>query len=134
MGFDFYNYSYLVANGKFFNQNKGHNEYLHTFVTQGIFSGINYMLLAFYCCFFALKKMLKGDSEFAKSNITKFFLIALFAYFVQALFNSSVTNVAVYKWILMGLVLPRLEQDNLQEYLDSIKNFSKKDVSFGKKK
>ena len=91
------------------------------------------MLLAFYCCFFALNKILKGDSEFAKSNITKFFLIALFAYFVQALFNSSVTNVAVYKWILMGLVLPRLEQNNLQEYLDSIKNFSKKDIRFGKK-
>ena len=134
VGFDFYNYSYLVANGKFFNQNKGHNEYLHTFVTQGIFSGINYLLFASYCCFFALKKILKGDSEFAKSNITKFFLIALFAYFVQALFNSSVTNVAVYKWILMGLVLPRVEQDNLQEYLDSIKNFSKKDIRFGKKK
>lgn len=134
VGFDFYNYSYLVANGKFHNQNKGHNEYLHTFVTQGIFSGINYLLFASYCIFFALKKILKGDSEFAKSNITKFFLIALFAYFVQALFNSSVTNVAVYKWILMGLVLPRMEQYNLQEYLDSIKNFSKKNVRFGKKK
>ena len=134
VGFDFYNYSYLVANGKFFNQNKGHNEYLHTFVTQGIFSGINYLLFASYCIFFALKKILKGDSEFAKSNITKFFLIALFAYFVQALFNSSVTNVAVYKWILMGLVLPRLEQNNLEKYLVKIKELSKKDVSFGKKK
>ena len=134
VGFDLYNYSYIIATGNFFNQNKGHNEYLHTFVTRGIFSGINYMLLAFYCCFFALKKILKGDSEFAKSNITKFFLIALFAYFVQALFNSSVTNVAVYKWILMGLVLPRMEQNNLEKYVVKIKELSKKDVSFGKKK
>ena len=32
-------------------------------------------------------------------------LIMVFGYFSQALFSSSVTNIAVYKWILMGLVL-----------------------------
>ena len=94
-------------------QNKGHNEYIHTLVTQGIFSGINYLAFVLYCCIFSYIKILKGNDEYSQSNVTKAFLIAVFAYFVQALFNSSVTNVAVYKWILMGLLLTRNEQKNL---------------------
>ena len=114
VGFDIYDYAlFMTKRGTVKSQNKGHNEYIHTFVTQGIFSGINYLLFAFYCCYFPLKQILKGNSEFATSDLTKIFLIALFAYFVQALFNSSVTNVAVYKWILMGLVLPRYEQNQI---------------------
>lgn len=117
VGFDNYRYSFKIYPKNFgWSQNKGHNEYIHTAVTQGIPSGINYLIFAFYCCFFPLIKILKGKSEFSKSNITKIFLITLFAYFVQALFNSSVTNVAPYKWILMGLLLPRLEQKNLLNF------------------
>ena len=133
VGFDLYNYSYIIANGKFFNQNKGHNEYLHTFVTQGIFSGMNYLLFTFYSCFFAIKKILNGNSEFSKSSLTKMFLIAVFVYLIQALINSSVTNVAVYKWILMGLILPRFEQTNLEKYLIILKEFSKKNIKFSNK-
>ena len=114
VGFDNYRYCFEIYHKDLgWSQNKGHNEYIHTLVTQGIPSGINYLAFAFYCCFFPLIKILKGNSEFAKSHLTKIFLITLFAYFVQALFNSSVTNVAPYKWILMGLLLPRLEQKNL---------------------
>ena len=116
VGFDNYRYSFKIYPENFgWSQNKGHNEYIHILVTQGIFSGINYLVFAFYCCFFPFKKILRGYSEFAKSDLTKILLIALFAYFVQALFNSSVTNVAPYKWILMGLLLPRAEQKNLFE-------------------
>lgn len=115
-GFDNYRYSFQIYPEKFgWSQNKGHNEYIHTLVTQGIFSGLNYLVFAFYCCYFPFKKILKKDLEFSKSNLTKIFLIALFAYFAQALFNSSVTNVAPYKWILMGLLVPRVEQKNLFE-------------------
>ena len=114
VGFDNYRYCFEIYHKDLgWSQNKGHNEYIHTLVTQGIPSGINYLAFAFYCCFFPLIKILKGNSEFAKSHLTKIFLITLFAYFVQALFNSSVTNVAPYKWILMGLLLPRTEQKNL---------------------
>ena len=117
VGFDNYRYSFSIYPENFgWSQNKGHNEYIHTLVTQGIPSGINYLIFCFWCCFFPLIKILKGKSEFSKSNLTKIFLIALFAYFVQALFNSSVTNVAPYKWILMGLLLPRLEQKNLLNF------------------
>ena len=117
VGFDIYDYSFFMLNGdKGSHQNKGHNEYIHVLVTQGIFSGVNYLLFAFYCCYFPFRKILEGSSEFVKSNLTKMFLVALFAYFVQALFNSSVTNVAVYKWILMGLVLPRYEQIDFKDY------------------
>ena len=114
VGFDNYRYSFKIYPKNFnWSQNKGHNEYIHIFVTQGILSGINYLIFTFWCCLFPLIKILKGESEFSKSNLTKIFLIAIFAYFVQSLFNSSVTNVAPYKWILMGLLLPRLEQKNL---------------------
>ena len=114
VGFDNYRYSFKIYSKNFgWSQNKGHNEYIHMLVTQGIPSGINYLIFTFWCCWFPLVKILKGESEFSKSNLTKIFLIAIFAYFVQSLFNSSVTNVAPYKWILMGLLLPRLEQKNL---------------------
>ena len=134
VGFDIYSFSYFVNPQYGISlQNKGHNEYIHTLVTQGIFSGINYLAFVFYCCFFAFKKILKGEDEYSQSDITKCFLIAVFAYFVQALFNSSVTNVAVYKWILMGLLLTRSEQKNL---IPSLKDFIVKlnsPVSFQKK-
>ena len=117
VGFDNYRYSFKIYPKNFgWSQNKGHNEYIHMLVTQGIPSGVNYLIFTFYCCLFPLIKILKRESEFSKSNLTKIFLIAIFAYFVQSLFNSSVTNVAPYKWILMGLLLPRLEQKNLLNF------------------
>ena len=113
-GFDNYRYSFNIYPEKFgWSQNKGHNEYIHILVTQGIPSGINYLAFTFYCFFFPFKKIRDKNTNFSKCNLNKIFLIALFAYFVQALFNSSVTNVAPYKWILMGFLLPRAEQKNL---------------------
>ncbi len=115
VGFDIYDYSFLICPDQSIRmrQNKGHNEYLHITVTQGIFSGINYLAFCFYTCFFAFNKIKKSDTEFGKSDLTKIFLVALCAYYVQALFNSSVTNVAIYKWILMGLLLPKNEQQKI---------------------
>ena len=121
VGFDIYSFCYFVnPEHGLLMQNKGHNEYIHTLVTQGIFSGINYLAFVFYCCYFSYKKITKGATEYSKSNTTKFFLIAVFAYFVQALFNSSVTNVAIYKWILMGLLLTRSEQKDLIPFFKKI--------------
>ncbi len=113
VGFDNYRYSFNIYPKNFgWSQNKGHNEFIHIFVTQGIPSGINYLLFAFYCCLFPFIKILKGESEFGKSDITKILLITIVAFFIQSLFNSSVTNVAPYKWIIMGLLLPKIEQKN----------------------
>lgn len=129
MGFDNYRYSFVISDYSVHSfENKAHNEYIHTTVTQGIFSGINYLLFCFYCLYFPLKKILKAESEFGKSTLTKIFLIALFAYFVQALVDSSLTNVAVYKWILMGLVLPRIEQNTLHCTWQKIKSLGKKEI------
>ena len=87
VGFDNYRYCFDIYSKDFgWSQNKGHNEYIHTLVTQGFFSGINYLAFAFYCCLFPFKKILKSDTEFAKSNLTK-----------------------------MGLLLPTTEQKNLFE-------------------
>ena len=121
VGFDIYSFAFFINPEYGLSmQNKGHNEYIHTLVTQGIFSGINYLAFVLYCCIFSYIKILKGSDEYSQSNVTKAFLIAVFAYFVQALFNSSVTNVAVYKWILMGLLLTRNEQKNLIPYFKKI--------------
>lgn len=114
VGFDIYDYAFIVSDrGAGFFQSKGHNEYLHTAVTQGIPSGLNYLAFCVYCVIFADKKILKGDSEYGKSDVTKMLLIAVCAYFAQALFNSSVTNVAIYKWILMGLLITKSEQKQI---------------------
>lgn len=114
VGFDIYDYSFLISSQNIIMfQNKGHNEYLHTAVTQGILSGLNYLAFCSYCIIFGFKKVLKEDTEYAKSDTVKMILVALFAYYVQALFNSSVTNVAIYKWILMGLLLTKSEQKNI---------------------
>ena len=135
VGFDIYSFSFFMNPQYGLSmQNKGHNEYIHTLVTQGIFSGINYLAFVFYCCYFTYSKILKGTDEYSKSDTTKFFLIAVFAYFVQALFNSSVTNVAVYKWILMGLLLTRQEQKNLIPVLKKIINTCNTPVNFSKNK
>lgn len=118
VGFDIYDFAFLVSSRKTtMFQSKGHNEYLHTAVTQGVFSGINYLAFCIYCALFAFIKILKGDKEYGKSDLTKILLIAITAYFAQAMFNSSVTNVAIYKWILMGLILTKVEQKNLTPIL-----------------
>ena len=135
VGFDIYSFSFSInPQYGFSTQNKGHNEYIHTLVTQGIFSGINYLAFVFYCCHFSYKKIIKGSDEYSKSDTTKFFWIAVFAYFVQALFNSSVTNVAVYKWILMGLLLTRQEQKNLIPVFKKIIKICNTPVVFSKDK
>lgn len=111
VGFDDYRHAYeLYPTHYDKTQNKGHNEYIHTLVTQGIPSGINYLLFSIYCCLFPLIQLKTSNSNTTTNTLTKIFIIALFAYMVQALFNSSINNVAPYKWILMGLLLPRIDQ------------------------
>ncbi len=68
VGFDIYDYAFIISSFDInWKQSKGHNEYLHTAVTQGIPSGINYLALCAYCLIFGLKKILKEDSEYGKS-------------------------------------------------------------------
>lgn len=122
IGFDNLRYAFSMFNDPQmggFTQGKAHNEYLHYLTTQGLFSCLNYLFL----CGYVMKKGVEGVVGKFKTGlrtgehetwIIQFALVVMvFGYFCQAFFSSSVTNIAVYKWIIMGLLMTRSEQKNL---------------------
>ena len=94
---------------------KGHSEYIHTFVTQGLPALINYLCMCAYTFFYGIRNYIKNDKTSEEKLLTYAFVVMIFAYFAQALFNSSITNVAPYKWLIMGLLVPRASQKILWE-------------------
>lgn len=89
-----------------FIQDKGHNEYLHTLVTQGVFAFINYLAVLIYAAVNAVKRIIK-ETDDVKRCLHWIFLVIFAAYACQAILNSSVLNVAPYFWIIIGLLTPR---------------------------
>ena len=89
-----------------FIQDKGHNEYLHTLVTQGVFAFINYLAVLIYAAVNAVKRIF-NEKDDVKRCLHWIFLVIFAAYACQALLNSSVLNVAPYFWIIIGLLTPR---------------------------
>ena len=105
------NYSYVFVSDPDYEigmyvQEKGHNEYLHTMVTQGIPALINYLALLVFACSGAVKSILKRDSGGVRA-VTWILLGMFTAYVVQAMLNSSIINVVVYFWLVLGLITPR---------------------------
>ena len=104
-GLDNYVYSFYWNNPDYtgFYQDKGHNEYIHILVTQGVFALTTWLTLIFYNLVTSAKRFFNTNNE--ETKIT-FILIAMYGgYLCQALANSSVTNVAIYNWIITGLLL-----------------------------
>ncbi|MBR4404196.1 MAG: O-antigen ligase family protein [Clostridiales bacterium] len=87
-------------------QDKGHNEYLHTLATQGIFAIVNYVALLIYAAVTTVKKIFK-ETDDVKRCLQWIFLTVFAAYVCQAALNSSVMNVAPYFWIILGLCTSR---------------------------
>ena len=81
---------------------KAHNEYLQTLVTQGIFVFITYLTLLGIIFFKGLK---------CKDNLTIVLLISFVGYSVQAFLNISVTTVAPFYFIIMGLLVNQIEHE-----------------------
>lgn len=82
--------------------NFAHNEYLHIFVTQGIFAFITYITLFTICIIKSIKSILCSENETFK----QFKIICLFAllcYMTQAFFNCNIFETYLYFWILLGL-------------------------------
>lgn len=98
-------------------QDKGHNEYLHTIVTQGVFAGANYIAMLIYAAVTGVKSVI-GTKDESERRITWIFLTMFMGYAAQAFFNSSVINTAMYFWIVVGMTMPRKSQ---------------KPINFGKK-
>lgn len=111
IGFDNYGEAFFMhpeMTTGFYNY-KGHNEYLHVLVTQGIFAAVNYIAFCFIVWWKGIRNYL--DAEDRNDKVITYMLLAMvMGYFSQAFFNSSVTNIAVYKWLVMGLLVPRAKQ------------------------
>ncbi len=84
-------------------QAKAHNEYLHIMCTQGIFAIAAYLFILFRTLVIAVKRVYKGGNETSQA-LTWVFLAMFVTYAAQASLNSSVINVAMYFWIVFGLL------------------------------
>lgn len=96
-----------------FSQAKGHNEYIHTLATQGIFAAINYIALLVFAASAAVKDVINTEND-THRRITWIFLGMFFGYAAQAFFNSSVINTAMYFWIVIGMLTPKTIQQPLK--------------------
>ena len=87
-------------------KDKAHNEYIQILVTQGIPALINYLALLVFTCVGAVKKVINEPSKEERA-VTWILLGAFTAYAAQAFFNNSITYVAIYFWLTIGLLVPR---------------------------
>lgn len=76
---------------------KAHNEYLQKILCEGIISGILYTVFMFY--------IFLDKSNYNSSSLYFGLFLAFTAYCVQAFFNISVTRVAPFFYIILGLLL-----------------------------
>ena len=109
VGLDNYGYVFLSDPGYqegMYYQDKAHNEFIHILVTQGIPAFINYLALLVYVCTGAVKSVLEDGSK-ERRAVTWILLGMFVTYCVQAQFNGSVPYVAVYFWLVIGLITPR---------------------------
>ncbi|MGN0324661.1 MAG: O-antigen ligase family protein [Lachnospiraceae bacterium] len=95
-------------------QGKGHSEYIHTLVTQGVFATINYIAMLVYACMMGVRIVRYTEDEETRCQIW-IFLGMFTGYVCQALVNSSVLNTAMYFWIVIGMIMPRKQQRSLHK-------------------
>lgn len=96
------------------NFDKAHNEYLHLLITQGIFVFVSYMSLLVII-------FIKGISYKVKNNLVYILLFSFIGYAAQAFMNISVYNVAPFFFIVMGLLVGII-QENENNYDEKILN------------
>ena len=86
-------------------QNKAHNEYIHTLATQGVFALLNYLTLLVVSAVVAIKRIIHTKDE--TDRVITWIVMAMFTgYLLQAMFSSSIINVAMYFWVTIGLLNP----------------------------
>ena len=92
-----------------FTQGKGHNEYIHYLVTQGVFQLITYLTLLIHTAVTGVKNVIRNDDN--EERYLNWILMGMFfGYTAQAFFNSSVVNVVPYFWITVGMLLTKKNQ------------------------
>lgn len=80
---------------------KAHNEYIQILITEGIFVFITYMTLLGLTFF---------KSIHSRNDLTLILLFGFIGYSVQAFMNISVTTVAPFYFIVMGLLVSTLDK------------------------
>lgn len=112
LGLDHYGYSFFLNpdwESGMPRQDKGHNEYIHILVCEGVFALINYLSLLVYACVSGVKNVIHSSDD--KTCFISWTLVSMAAgYICQAFFNSSVINIAIYFWIVLGLIMPITNQ------------------------
>ena len=109
VGLDNYRYAFVSDPGYvegMYMQDKAHNEYLHTMVTQGVPALVNYLALLVFAGTGAVKSIL-GETSREKRAVMWILLGMFVTYVTQAFFNSSITYVVIYFWLVVGLIFPR---------------------------
>ena len=86
-------------------QDKAHNEYLHVMATQGVLAFAVYVVLFIRICVLSVKRVFRGGDD-ADQAYTWIFLGMFVTYLAQAFLNTSVINVAMYFWLVAGLLEP----------------------------
>lgn len=108
VGMDNFHYVYesnpRFTVGDWYND-KAHNEYLHYLVTQGVFQFINYISMLVYAVVVSVRNII-AEKDKSKRNLNWIFLGMFTAYAAQAMFNSSVINVAIFFWATIGMCMP----------------------------
>ena len=116
VGLDNLTYAYIsnprFGPGSWLNQ-KAHNEYIHYLATQGVFQFVTYMTLLVYAVVRSVKTVLNTEDK-SNKYVTWIFLGMFAAYSAQALFNSSVINIAPYFWITIGMCVPHKNQNSIK--------------------
>ena len=109
VGLDNYRYVFVSDPGYhdgMYLQDKAHNEYLHTLVTQGVPALINYLALLIFAGSGAVKSII-NETSYKRRAITWTLLGMFITYVAQAMFNSSINYVVIYFWLVIGLITPR---------------------------
>lgn len=83
---------------------RAHNEYLHIWITQGIFALTAYLTILF-SIFIPGHLQFSTKGKYESDDVSKMAFIAFFGYIAQAFFNISVIQVAPYFWMMCGLIL-----------------------------
>lgn len=118
VGLDNYRYVFVSDPGYhegMYLQDKAHNEYLHTLVTQGVPALINYLALLVFTARGAVKSIL-DETSYKRRAVTWILLGMFITYTAQALFNSSINYVVIYFWLVIGLLIPRSEASLAKEH------------------
>lgn len=92
---------------------RAHNEYLHMWITEGVFAIAAYLVFLFALFIPMIKKIIRQRKE--KDESESFYLrvvvfVAFFGYIAQAFFNISVIQVAPYFWMFCGLLYQKKEK------------------------